>query len=337
MNAIYGNNSEYTGGDMSAANSGLDLPKSAQIEVTNKCNLRCQMCPLSDDDYKPVGKRSNLSLQDFNRILEKLPPTIESISLQGLGEPMLNRELFEIIRHARGKGKAVSFFTNATLLTEENAHKICESDLTHLMFSLDGGTKLTFERIRNGANFESVVENIKTLSRVKSELRATSPALGIMVVGMKENILEVPRIIDIAAEAGIPSVTVKNLFPDEGIAGTPLDRGDIAYLETTCASYAIARGITFSHPQDAGYDNLSSERTCRWLWDTTYVTADGFVTPCCFSYEGNFPNLRDTPFETIWNSGLHHEFREELLHGIPELCRKCPAYSSKMVTYQPDQ
>lgn len=322
---------------MNSSDLILELPRTAQIEITNKCNLRCQMCPLSDDEYEPLGKRRNLSLKDFKELLNKLPSSIESISLQGLGEPLLNRDIFDIIRYVSEQGKAVSFFTNATLLTEEKAKKLCESGLTNLMFSLDGGTKKTFEEIREGAFFEQVVENIKTMSRVKSDMAASSPALGIMVVGMKENLMEVPLIIDIAADAGIPSVTVKNMFPDEGIAGTALEAEGIQYLAGACASYAIDRGIIFSHPQDAGCDNLDSERTCRWLWDSTYITADGFVTPCCFSYEGDFPNLKDISFDTIWRSGLHHDFREQLLNGIPDLCRHCPAYSIRMVTHRPKQ
>lgn len=316
--------------------SNLPLPKSAQIEVTNKCNLRCQMCPLSDPDYRPPSKSQHLSLKDFKILLDRLPSTIETISLQGLGEPLLNRDLIEIIRYAHQQGKAVTFFTNSTLLTRDKAIQICRSGLSHLIFSLDGGTKQTFERIRQGADFDEVIANMRGMATVKEELGASTPTLGIMVVGMKQNIHEIPLIIDIAHGMGVPSVTVKNLYPGEGIGGDPLTDEDIEYLAQTCAGHALSRGIRFSHPQHASLDNRKAERSCRWLWDATYVMANGFVTPCCFSYEGHFPNLKETPFEEIWNSGLHHDFREELLNGMPALCEECPAYSMKMVSHTPD-
>lgn len=311
-------------------------PKTAQIEVTNKCNLRCQMCPLSDENYSPMGKPLHVSLAEFKLLLDRLPASIESVSLQGLGEPLLNRELPEIIRYAKNQGKAVSFFTNSTLLTKERASMLCETGLNHLVMSLDGGTKETFENIRKGASFESVVENIHGMSAVKATLGSNSPTLQIMVVGMKENISEIPLIIDIAHSAGVPSVTVKNLYEGEGIAGEPLTKEDIRYLEETCAKYAVERGITFSHPRDAAMDNQTIERTCRWLWDATYVTANGFVTPCCFSYEGDFKNLLDTPFESIWNGDFHTTFRRELLEGLPDICSKCPAYGIQMVSHSPE-
>ena len=307
----------------------------AQIEVTNKCNLRCQMCPLSDESYTPLGKAQHISLTDFRMLLDKLPASIESVSLQGLGEPLLNRDLFEIIRYTRGKGKAVSFFTNSTVLTKDKAAMLCKSGLSHLVMSLDGGTKDTFERIRKGACFETVIENIHGMSSVKATLQSDFPTLQIMVVGMKENIHEMPMIIDIAKSAGVPTVTVKNLYEGEGVAGEPLAKEDIDYLAQTCGPYAVDRGIAFSHPQDASTDNRLAERTCRWLWDATYVTANGYVTPCCFSYEGAFPSLMHTPFESIWNEGLHGTFRQELMDGLPAVCLKCPAYAIKMVTHSP--
>ena len=320
---------------MSDQKSNLPLPKSAQIEVTNKCNLRCQMCPLSDPDYRPPSKLQHLSLKDFKILLDRLPPTIETISLQGLGEPLLNRELIEIIRYAHLNGKAVTFFTNSTLLTRDKAVQLCRSGLSHLMFSLDGGTKQTFESIRQGADFDKVITNMRGMANVKAELGASTPTLGIMVVGMKENIGEIPLIIDIAHGMGVPSVTVKNLYPGEGVAGIQLTEEDIVYLSSECADHAIRRSIQFSHPQHATRDNRTAERTCRWLWDSTYVMANGFVTPCCFSYEGHFPNLKEMPFEEIWTTGFHQAFREELQNGMPALCEACPAYSMKMLSHNP--
>ena len=309
----------------------LAPPRTAQIEITNRCNLRCQMCPLSKEDYEPIGRTKNMSLAEFQRIMDKLPP-LESVSLQGLGEPLLNKELVEIINYAVSKGTAVYFFTNSTLLTPIKARELILSGLSTLNMSLDGATATTYETIRQGAKFSIVADNIKNMARLRMELQSKTPYLNIMFVGMKENVREIPELIHIAVEWGVDKVTVKNLYEDAGISGTALTEDDIDFLQTECSTLAKAMQLDFSYPSTSVMTNEKSRMTCRWPWDSAYITANGFVTPCCFSFDGDFMNIFETEFNDIWNSKSMQDFRDELADGFPRICQSCPAYSVSMIT-----
>ena len=65
-----------------------------------------------------------------------------------------------MIKYAKEKGLLTKLHTNATLLTEERAHKILESELNFVSFSLDAYDTKTYAKIRVGADFDETLENI---------------------------------------------------------------------------------------------------------------------------------------------------------------------------------
>src|SRR3989338_7602066 len=99
------------------------LPLYIQIEPAVVCNLRCKMC------VAPYWKRSRdyLTFDNFEFILRQFP-YLRKVSLVGVGEPLLNPELFEIIRWARKKNILIGFATNGTILTKKNIENILMSD-----------------------------------------------------------------------------------------------------------------------------------------------------------------------------------------------------------------
>src|SRR5512136_715315 len=92
----------------------LGLPYSVQIEITTKCNLRCEMCSRSKEQAGAVN--SDMPLDLFNSIVGKLRYPSRHITLVGLGEPLLHPQLFPIIRSAKERGLAVSLISNFTLV-----------------------------------------------------------------------------------------------------------------------------------------------------------------------------------------------------------------------------
>ena len=69
-------------------------PKVIFIEVTNRCNLVCQTCPRTYFQREPL---KSLSLTEFISIAEQFPQ-MQRVLLHGIGEPLLNHDLPQIIR-----------------------------------------------------------------------------------------------------------------------------------------------------------------------------------------------------------------------------------------------
>jgi hypothetical protein len=109
------------------------------------------------------------------------------------------------------------FLTNAQLLTEKISEAIIEAGVTQVQISADGATKETYERIRRGARFETLLRNIQYLTRRKQELQLSSPALQFNVVLMKSNLEELEHYVDLAEQLGVEWIAARHLVQVTGL------------------------------------------------------------------------------------------------------------------------
>jgi len=96
-------------------------------------------------------------------------------TLVGLGEPLLHPQLFSIIRSAKKRGLTVSLISNFTLIDRDMSIALIDSGLDFLFVSFDSSVKSIFEKIRSGACFEEVTDNVKLFVRTKEEVKAKTP------------------------------------------------------------------------------------------------------------------------------------------------------------------
>jgi radical SAM protein with 4Fe4S-binding SPASM domain len=100
---------------------------------------------------------------------------------------------------------------------------------------------------------------------------------------------------------------------------------------------ADAAGVEFEW---LNFPDPAAARSCKWPWKGSYITADGFVTPCCENGSDpqriNFGNLFEQSFSEIWNSDQYQQFRRDLqsTERRPAICTDCPSYH-KTITLSP--
>lgn len=302
-----------------------------QIESTTRCNLRCKMCPRSYWE----AKNEDLSFDNFKRIVNQLP-NLRSISFTGMGEPLLNRDIFKMIQWAKSKKIYTCFNDNASLIIPEIATKIIESSLDELLISIDAATEKTYEELRKGANFNDSIDNIIQLLETKKRLKSDIPRVSFVTVLMDENIEELPAIVKLAGRLGIKKIEVIGLvnFKKQLVHSV-----ETMENEKVVSSYQAAKklskqlNINLRLPQTA-----SSIGNCRYPWTTAYITYDGVVLPCCILLEqGNsrdeimknygLGNMLTTNFSKIWNNHNYENFRSKLTSKNPlTFCKQCPVY-----------
>ncbi len=298
------------------------MPLIVKIEPTVNCNLKCVMCDRSYWDKK----NKDMTLDEFKKIIDQLK-YVTSINLQGLGEPLLNKDIFSMVEYARSKNIEIGFFSNATLIDEEMAKKIVNVGLDYINISLDAANKDIYERIRKGAKFDKVIKNIKTLVKIKSERKR--PNIAIWFVAMKDNFNEITKLVKLAKELGINEVTVqsahswgKDYLKDKH----DIKSDDVKNVLNDASRLAKELGIKLSYTTIFKKD----KRGCKAPWLTSYITVDGFVTPCCMQASDpriiNFGNIFEKYFKDIWNNDEYREFRDELKNSMPKVCVGCPGY-----------
>src|SRR3989338_3188320 len=131
-------------------------PLIIQIEPTLHCNLECRMC------VSPISTREkrHMRLDEFKRAVDGMP-FLRKISLVGAGEPLLNPDIFDMISYAKSKGLLIGFATNGMSLTNDIAEKIIETRVDWINISIDSADKTRYETIRNGADFNVLLRNVK--------------------------------------------------------------------------------------------------------------------------------------------------------------------------------
>jgi hypothetical protein len=141
------------------------------------------MCPVSGPVKLPSG---NMTLDIFKRIIDQSTSFVCEINLSHRGEPLSNSNLVPMIACAAEKRIATHLSTNATRLTEELSLRLTQSGLRSITFSVDGLDRVSYERIRVGARFDEVVENIVAFLKIKRGLRAKYPTCTIEALDLPD-------------------------------------------------------------------------------------------------------------------------------------------------------
>ena len=310
-------------------------PLFLQIEPTILCNLECTFCI---NPFLPRA-RTSLSLEKFRRILSEVPSTTK-ISLVGIGESFMNKELWSIIREAKDRGIEIGTTSNGTILTDKILQDLVSSDLDWLNFSIDGATKATFEKMRPGAVFEEMLANVKRV--VDAFGGRARPVIDIWFLSNRENIHELPDMVDLVKSLGISKLNTQGVHywghPDwheRADEANTID--DLASILRETKRRADAAGVEFEW---LNFPDPAAARSCKWPWKGSYITADGYVTPCCENGSDperiNFGNIFEQSFGEIWNSKQYQQFRRDLQSTAsrPGICADCPSYH-KPITLPP--
>jgi len=294
------------------------LPIMAQIEPTNVCNLDCQFCSRRIIRKERLG---TLSFENFRKMIDQIPSLL-FVALTGLGEPMLNKDLTGMAQYLKLKGISSMVATNCTEIQNTPTNTLKKLFyFDRICISLDAATKKVYEKIRIGADFKQTINNIRILKNLKEKINCNTD-ISINCVVCKINQNEMSKIIELANDLKIDEINftsvrqwVGMLRPEEHkrLSNISLGRKSLESLEAD---------LKIKFNEWAGPDR------CRLPFISTYITWDGYVTPCCMRDAElfHFGNIFESDFKTIWNSGKFQSFRLALkTRKIPFICQSCPS------------
>ena len=126
----------------------LDAPLTIYVEPTNVCNLSCDFCPQSLEDYKErAGYHQHMPLQLFASLMEEIKAMrIRSLKLYFFGEPLMHPDIGEICRLAATACDRVELTTNLIPLTHAKAKAIVESGIHYIRVSWYGEKPARFDQ-----------------------------------------------------------------------------------------------------------------------------------------------------------------------------------------------
>jgi len=180
----------------------MPFPLLVVWNYTNNCNLKCKHC------YQNAGiKSKELSTRQRKKVIDKLAESnVISVAFSG-GEPLIEKDFFEVARYAVKKGLFVAVATNGTLITPQIAKKIKEIGIEYVEISLDGANAKTHDKFRGVQGSFG-----RTLTGIKQCLDAKIFTCLATTVN-KNNINQIERIKNLAEKIGINIFIAFNFIP----------------------------------------------------------------------------------------------------------------------------
>ena len=301
-------------------------PYFIDIEPNNSCNFKCKHCQVTYWSKE----RLNLDEKSFNRILEQFP-YLEKVKLQGMGEPLLNKQLISILNLGEKQGLSMCFTSNASVCNQKIAEQLVKLKNTSITFSIDGATADTFESIRIGGKFEQVQKNIKNLNSIRGSKK--KPMVSGWTVVTNQNIHELPQIVKLASDLGVDDITFQLFLSDWGKTKIQEYNNSIKVdlnsneLTNTIAEAKEVADINQMELNIKYNDYYTKQKKCPWPWKNSYISCNGDVVPCCTLADSNtvkMGNVFEEDFEKIWNSKKYQDLRERIrTHNLPSYCKSC--------------
>jgi radical SAM protein with 4Fe4S-binding SPASM domain len=301
-------------------------PVAIDIEPTNTCNFKCQHCQVTHWDKKKAFLDENTFVNILNQF-----PYLSRIKLQGMGEPLLNKNLFSMLKAAEEREISIHFNSNGSLCNEEKAKHLAFLKKTEITFSLDGATPETFENIRIGGKLEKIKQNIKYLTQVRGTKR--TPTISAWTVINNDNIKELPKIVELASDLGLDKITLQPFLSNWGketmneyIDSIRTDSNPETLTNALKEAEKVAqeKQIAIEINQHNFY---SKTKKCPWVWKNTYICSNGDVVPCAIIGDSDvvkMGNIFEQDFADIWNSDKYQELRQRIkTNNLPEHCKNC--------------
>lgn len=305
-----------------------------QIEPTNRCNLHCSIC--SHSLFNGL-KAKDLTFHEFRTIVDKTE-NLESIFLQGLGEPFLNPELNKMILYASQHGLFVYTTTNANVLNEEIIQGMILAGLNELRISIDTFDDRLYRDIKCGGKLERAINTIKLINQKRRESEVSHPILRLNVVAMKETVLGILDLINMAARFEIIEVSLIPLVVHgEGWATkehslSTLAADDLQSLIARAKKLARKLGIelvsgvsTERHPDTVDIEQSVIPK----CYHSMYIQSNGDLSPCC-NIPLKFGNVFNEEIADIINGEKMRELRIFIQQTKPS-CHDCVHFAHNCI------
>lgn len=330
--------------------------KSANLELTRRCNLRCTYCSVSQPGYRAATMTGDVMESALAGLQEM---KVSSVALNGHGETTTVEGWHEVIRVITQTGAQAHLTSNfARLLREEELDAML--GLASVVVSLDTDDADLLRRTRRSVDLGVILENLYRLRRAAARRRVRGPRLLASCVVHTHNVMHLDRFVRFCLARGISGFDFCNLTKNADLPGA-LNVGHVATLppEQLSAAYwklVEAKGIAYSRgasceiqsglmdsiasalksSDGSAWSSLQSKRRyfappqagetrrCLDPWFFALIQADGSVNPCCWHPPAG--SLNGAPLKAILNGEPVIELRRQLMRGeLCESCRTCPA------------
>jgi len=286
------------------------VPEALRLETTNTCNLNCPMC----DTGSSTREKGFMSTKLFeDSMIQAKAMGIKKASLHTIGEPFVYPKMTELVEIAENHNFLLNARSNGVLTKRiKSTYKKHSPSLPKVKISIDSADKNTYEKIREGAKFEDLIDSLEEIKRI-NKTRSNNKKLTIYnnVVISSDNVFGIKDIFSVFEP----------------------------YIEPRNHVFSLANNMGlnknfFSNKQD--FKNLFVPMVpCNAVINTLNILHDGRVSACqCREYNGDFiiGDLKENSLQEIYFGENVEKMREKHRTGkdLHPTCQDCQTMNASI-------
>jgi len=284
------------------------FPRYLDIELTNRCNFHCLMCPVGTSSIK--RKKGFMDRELFHRILDEIQDHRTPLRFIRWGEPLLHPHILDFLTMAKSAGSLLHINTNGSLLSEDYMDAFIGIPVDSIKFSFQGVDRRSYREMRNIDFFDGLLDRIRVLSERRGDRRRPYIHVCTSIT------YETPEQVQAFSKRVAP-------YADQiSIGRTVLEHIDIP---ATRLSEEDRRTLQHLKEQESV---VKKRLDCPEIFDKLSINWDGTVSACCGDYDNLMlaGDVKQNSLHEIWYSDAINRFRRLLIadrHDDLPLCRFC--------------
>ncbi|MDP8227142.1 MAG: radical SAM protein [Candidatus Celaenobacter polaris] len=302
----------------------MNTPYMIDWAITNRCNLDCLHC-------RGITKEE-LDSRTILRVAEEIPSLKPGWVIIEGGEPLLRKELFEIMEIIHKSNIKIYLISNGMLFNEDFAIRFAELNI-NLMISIDGADKESYEKIRRGASFEILKKSI-AIANEYGILDSCPLTIG------KHNYHQIGKLFQFAKKLGYKKITFLGLKPCKDYEKYVLNgeeygdfffsvirnqkdyQMDVYVDEPFFKPFLKEHHIDYSSNPENGI--IVPDVSHCIFGEYMFIETNGDIKPCTFAPVA-MGNVNENCLNEIWkdmqNSELIKKIKDFSTREVP--CREC--------------
>ena len=299
----------------------LKVPMLIWIDPTNMCNFKCVFCPTGDDELlKSVGRpKGMMDMNTFNKIINDLKSMVQKysqkplqISLYKDGEPLLNKNLGQMIKILKKANitDCIEITTNGSALTKKKSRELIDAGLDRIRFSIEHVNDEGYEKIiQKKISFNKILENVKNFWKINQEYS-------------------------------------NKVHVHTKIVNTNLSSSDEKKFLETFKDYSNTIKINYLHgwsgsekdftlntdpTKSVHGDSLIKKKVCSQPFTRLTILFNGDATACCVDWSHKLVsgNVKNQSLDEIWNKNTNKLRMNHLNHIVD---KKSPCYNCQYLS-----
>jgi MoaA/NifB/PqqE/SkfB family radical SAM enzyme len=317
------------------------------LEVTYRCNLRCNFCQYLDiikGEVNTVGPVKEFKTEEIKKAIDEFPKG-RLITFSG-GETLVRKDFPEVLRYASNSHRT-HIISNGALIKEDVAELYTdlaprhpwEKGLVLVGISLEGNEERHDEVVGRPGSYRRTIDGIRHMVRLRNEKKKAFPKFNLKMVVTEETVHGMVDFMRLASDLGMDLVNFMAEHdlvghsatlisePSESRLAVPQPRPegvDPAFLrEQLIRCYELEKELGVQIrltppglPIDEFVRHYTDDRelrpddyVCESPWSRVQLTADGRYSPCYYLRTGD---SRQQTLQEVWNGEEFRQFRRDI-------------------------